>query len=203
MAERIGKFLWKNNFSTFSLSYQIGKSEYFHTFHLTIKIALVLVVFIYFELYNFSGFGDLILIVFFAFLFFIFISQLIGIYAKPTNKIIEYNRSKDQFIIKINRFKSKTLKIKEIDSLIIDSRKEHIAGGDNGHQKVYRYMCVVYCKDIYGNKYEMFVVNPTGIIQKTEDEIIYELTKTSRKICDKIGFILGIETEFNQFNIKH
>ncbi|SED22327.1 hypothetical protein SAMN04489761_4679 [Tenacibaculum sp. MAR_2009_124] len=198
MAERIGKFLWKNNFSTFSLSYQRGKSDYFHTFHLTIKIILVLGVFIYFEMYNFGDFGDLILITFFTFLFFIFISQLLSIYIKPTNKIIEYIRPQDLFIIRINCFRSKTLKINEIELFIVDYRKEHVAGG-NGHKNVYRYMCVAYCKDIYGNKHEMFVVNPIDVTKKSENEITYELTRTSKIICDKISFILDIKTEFNTF----
>ncbi|WP_440881156.1 hypothetical protein [Tenacibaculum sp. C7A-26P2] len=202
MAERIGKFLWKNNFSTFSLSYQRGKSEYFHTFHLTIKIILVLGVFIYFEMYNFSDFGDLILIILFTFLFFIFISQLLSLYIRPTNKIIEYIRSQDIFIIRKDYFKYKVLKTNEIDVFIIDCMKEHVAGG-NGHKMVYRYMCVAYCKDIYGNKHEMFVVNPIGITQKFEDEITYELTRTSKMICDKISFILDIKTEFNKFDLKY
>ncbi|CAL2101236.1 conserved protein of unknown function [Tenacibaculum sp. 190130A14a] len=194
MTEKIGNFLWKNNFSTFSLSHQRDKSAYFHTILLAIKIAMILAVFIFFKVYNFSDLFEFILFAFFAFLLFIFISQLVGIYIKPTHNILKYNRSKNLFSIKVNYFKTTTIKVHEIDSLIIDQIKELVSGGNGGHAKVYRYMAIVYCKDIYGNKHEMFIVNPSGIIQKHEDETIYELNQVSTNICNKIGFILNLTT---------
>ncbi|WP_272151352.1 hypothetical protein [Tenacibaculum aiptasiae] len=202
MTERIGDFLWKNNFSTFSLSYQRGRLEYFHTILSIIKISIVFAVIFYFEIYNYSGIETLILFVFFAFLIFIFSTQLVGIYIKPTKNIIEYDRSKNLFSIRINHFRTKELKISDIDSIIIDNIKECVSSG-GGHSKVYRYMSVVYCKDIDGNKHEMFIVNPSGITQKYEDEIVYELTKISNKICDKISFILDVKVESVKFDINN
>lgn len=124
-------------------------------------------------------------------------------YAKPTKNIIEYNRSKNILSIKINHFRTKILKINDIDSLIIDNLKECIRSGEGGHSKVYRYMSVVYCKDLEGNKYEMFIVNPSNVVQKREHEIVYELRKTSSKICEKIGFILDVKTESKKLNAKN
>jgi len=64
-------------------------------------------------------------------------------------------------------------------------------------------MSIAYCKNVYGNKYEMFIVNPSRITQNNEDDIVYKITKISSRLCDKIGFMLDIKTEVNKLDINN
>ena len=52
--------------------------------------------------------------------------------------------------IKINYFKTKNINVNQIDSILIENIKECVSSGEGA--KVYRYMSIVYCKDLEGNK---------------------------------------------------
>lgn len=199
MYEQIGNFIWINDFSTFTLSYKRGKKDYFDITLLTIKIFIVLGLIYFLKFHKTKNNASILVLIFFSFLFFIWFSQLISFFIKPTKNILEYNRAKNQITIKINYFKTKNLHVNDIDSFIIENTKERITM--KGSTRVYRYMSVVYCKDLKDNSYEVFVVNPSKILQSYEAETVYEISKISNKICDKINFVTGIKIDKRKLKI--
>lgn len=190
MYEKIGKYIWINNFKSFSLSRQKGKEEYIHSLILITKLTISLLILLYFKLYIIDNILSIIVFTFFSFLILMFLGQLLGMHYKPSKNIITYNRIKNTISIRISYFKPQTISITKSDQIILKNIKESIK---HSNKTIYAYQTVVYYKDFNNKEYEMFIVNPTGIFQKGEAETIYELKKIANTICNKMAFVIGIE----------